>query len=258
LRKKAALASREKIKVNLENAKKELERIKKLKQSDAVALRRFDDAEATHRALAQELSRSEAEVELLEYDLSRHEVAAPFSGFITKEHTQIGEWVRKGSPVVTLIDLQKVLVSVPVPERYMVQLGSKENALVTVRSISDQPVSGKIHSVLSQGDSSSRTFTVKVSSDNPNYRIKSGMEALVTFNLAGSREAVLVPKDAVVNAGRDRLVYKINDGKAVPVIVEILGYYDGNAAVNGELKPGDQVVTRGNERLRPGQPVRMN
>ncbi|MEW5908436.1 MAG: efflux RND transporter periplasmic adaptor subunit [Thermodesulfobacteriota bacterium] len=256
LRKKAAAASREKIKVNLENAKKELERVNKLKQSDAVAQRRFDDTESVYRALVQELSRSEAEIELLEYDLSRHEVSAPVSGFITREHTQIGEWLRKGSPVVTLIDLQKILISVPVPERYMVQLGSRENALITVKSISDQPLSGKVHSVLSQGDSNSRTFSVKVSVENPNYRIKSGMEALVTFNLAGSREALLVPKDAVVNAGRERLVFKVNDGKAVPSIVEILGYYDGNAAVSGELKPGDQVVVRGNERLRPGQPVR--
>jgi multidrug efflux pump subunit AcrA (membrane-fusion protein) len=41
----------------------------------------------------------------------------------------------------------------------------------------------------------------------------------------------------------------------MPVNVEIVGYYDGNVAVKGELKPGDKVVIRGNERLMPGQTV---
>jgi len=45
------------------------------------------------------------------------------------------------------------------------------------------------------------------------------------------------------------------EGKATPVNVEILGYYDGSVAVAGNLTPGTNVVVRGNERLRPGQPV---
>jgi multidrug efflux pump subunit AcrA (membrane-fusion protein) len=45
------------------------------------------------------------------------------------------------------------------------------------------------------------------------------------------------------------------DGKVAPVNVEVLGYYDGNVAVAGNLTPGAKVVVRGNERLRPGQTV---
>ena len=81
------------------------------------------------------------------------------------------------------------------------------------------------------------------------------MEAMVDFNLATEIEALLVPKDAVVTAGDNRLVFVVNDGKATSVPVKIAGYHDGDVAVEGNLKPGDQVVIRGNERLRPGQPV---
>ena len=81
------------------------------------------------------------------------------------------------------------------------------------------------------------------------------MEAMVTFNLATKIKALLVPKDAVVTAGDNRLVFMVNDGKALPVPVKIIGYYDGDVAVEGNLKPGIQVVIRGNERLRPGQAV---
>jgi len=81
------------------------------------------------------------------------------------------------------------------------------------------------------------------------------MEAMVTFNLANKKNALLIPKDAIVTAGENRLIFVVVDGKAVPVPVNILGYYDGDVAIVGDLKPGAQVVIRGNERLRPGQAV---
>jgi multidrug efflux pump subunit AcrA (membrane-fusion protein) len=81
------------------------------------------------------------------------------------------------------------------------------------------------------------------------------MEAIVTFNLANKKSALLIPKDAIVTAGENRLVFVVIDGKAVPVPVTILGYYDGDVAVVGDLKPGAQVVIRGNERLKPQQAV---
>ena len=58
-------------------------------------------------------------------------------------------------------------------------------------------------------------------------------------------------------AGNDRMVYLVADGKAVPVIVSVEGYYNGDAAVKGRLEPGALVVVRGNERLRPGQAVKV-
>ena len=61
----------------------------------------------------------------------------------------------------------------------------------------------------------------------------------------------------MVVEGNNRLVFSVTDGKAVPVNVKVIGYYNGNAAVKGDLKPGDQVVIRGNERLMPGQNVKI-
>lgn len=81
------------------------------------------------------------------------------------------------------------------------------------------------------------------------------MEAMVTFNLSTQKNALLLPKDAIVTAGNNKLVFMVVDGKVAPVNVEVLDYYDGNVAVAGNLAPGAKVVVRGNERLRPGQMV---
>jgi RND family efflux transporter MFP subunit len=255
LRLKGAVAAKKRIQANLQNAEKELTRVSKLRETNSIAEKHYDNAFYAYRALSQELLQNESEIELLKYELKQQKILAPFSGFVAKEHTQIGEWINKGGPVVTLLDLDNIRITVDVPERYSVLLASQSDVKISIKNISNTLFSGKIYSVLPQGDPNSRTFPVRIHIANPDHKIKSGMEAMVTFNLATEKKALLVPKDAVVTAGDNRLVFMVNDGKAIPVPVKITGYYDGDVAVEGDLKPGDQVVIRGNERLRPGQPV---
>jgi RND family efflux transporter MFP subunit len=255
LRLNGAVAAKKRIQANLQNAEKELNRISKLKETNSIAEKQYDTAFYTYRALSQELLQNESEIDLINYEIKQQKVIAPFSGFIAKEHTQIGEWINKGGPVVTLLDLDKVQITVDVPERYSVLLAPRGNVNVSIKSVSNNLFPGKIYSVLPKGNPDSRTFPVRIHLANPDHKIKSGMEAMVTFNLATEIEALLVPKDAVVTAGDNRLVFMVNDSKAISIPVKIIGYYDGDVAVEGNLKPGNQVVIRGNERLRPGQPV---
>lgn len=255
LRLKGAVAAKKRIEANLQNAEKELKRISKLKETNSIAEKQYDNAYYTYRALSQELLQNESEIELLNYQIKQQKVLAPFSGFVAKEHTQIGEWINKGGPVVTLLNLDTIQITVDVPERYSVMLLPQSNVKISIKSISSDPFSGKIYSVLPHGDPNSRTFPVRIHLKNTDHKIKSGMESMVTFNLATQKKALLVPKDAVVTSGDNRLVFMINDGKAILVPVKITGYYDGNVAVEGNLKPGVRVVIRGNERLRPGQSV---
>jgi membrane fusion protein (multidrug efflux system) len=255
IRLKGAVAAREMIRARLELAEKELNRYSRLKDADSIAARNYDEAFYNQRAFSQELLRSEADMERLEYEIKQTQVVAPFSGFISTEHTQVGEWINVGGPVVELVDLGQIQASVDVPERYVVMIAPQGEVKVRVKSISEGLRAGRVNAILPQGNPDSRTFPVKINIENQNFKIKSGMEVMVTFNLAAQKSALLVPKDAVVTAGNNRLVFIVNDGKAIPVPVKILGYYDGNVEVAGKLAPGSKVVIRGNERLQPGQPV---
>ena len=167
----------------------------------------------------------------------------------------MGQWLNAGGPVVTLIDLGKVLITVDVPERYAVKLSEEADVDILIPSITDNRLPGKFYALLPQGNPSARTFPVRVQLGNPDATIKSGMEAVVTFNLKGKRQALLVPKDAIVGFGDTRRVITVAEGRAKPVTVQVLGYYEHNVAIEGNLKPGEPVVIRGNERLRPGQEV---
>jgi len=252
---KGAVAAREKSIANLEKAKKELARVSRLKDANSIAERKYDEALYDYRALSQELVQNNSKIEQLEYEIGQKKVLSPFSGFIAGEHTQVGQWISTGGAVVTLIDLSKIRITIDVPERYAVLLNAKGRVKVNVKSIPGKPVLGKIYAILPRGNAESRTFPVRINLANPGFKIRSGMEVFVTFDLA--RNALLVPKDSIVTSGEDKMVFSVAGGKAVPVRVKVTGYFGGNVAVEGNLKPGDLVVIRGNERLRPGQAVKV-
>ena len=68
------------------------------------------------------------------------------------------------------------------------------------------------------------------------------MAATVSFSVGAKRTLTLLPKDAIVTAGSQRLVYVVANDKVAPVSINVIGYHDNDAAVKGDLKPGQQVA----------------
>jgi multidrug efflux pump subunit AcrA (membrane-fusion protein) len=80
----------------------------------------------------------------------------------------------------------------------------------------------------------------------------------VRFESAAIERGVIIPRDALVLGAVDTRVIVVVDGHAKPILVDVLATAGDRALVSGTgLEPGAVVVTRGNERLRPGQAVRV-
>ncbi len=257
LRLKRALAAHAAIQSRLVLAEKELQRVDSLKRTNSISEKQYDEAFHNHSVLKNELLMNAADIDQLEYEISRKEVTAPFSGYVAAEHTQVGQWVHIGGSVVTLADMSRILIKVDMPEAYAVNINTDSTVLVTIESLNNKPVSASVYAMLPKGDPNARTFRIHIRVPNTGKRIKSGMAATVSFSLGAKRTLMLLSKDAIVTAGNRRLVYVVEKGQVTPVSIDVVGYHDNDAAVQGDLKPGQQVVIRGNERLRPGQSVRV-
>jgi multidrug efflux pump subunit AcrA (membrane-fusion protein) len=245
----SSLQSREDSETNFNVALKRLTRARKRHEVVARGPRaeRIAQAEAQYQA-------ARSEVEQTQYELSRSQVEAPFNGFVVVKHTEIGQWLGEGEPIMTLIELTTARIAVPVPERYVAQVQLGANGLVELDAFPGQTWQGEVVSIIPQA-TESRTFPVVVEVPNPDAVIKSGAFARVTLTVGEQQNVLLVPKDAIVTQGPRQIVYTVHEGKASPVPVQRTTFHDGFAVVTGQLEPGQQVVIRGNERLRPGQPV---
>ncbi len=238
-------------------AEKRYKRLLNLYEKGVASLEDVQGAEAERRAWAAKVSESEAMADRVRRDIEKSDIKAPFSGYVSAEHVEVGEWVGVSEPVVELIDIETVEVVIDVPERYspLVKRGLK--ARISFDALPGDEREAEVWAVVPKADPDARSFRVKFRVDNPSGRLVSGMVARVSIFVGARTPVTLVPKDALVDAAGGKLVYVVVDGAARPVPVKISFAVDGMVAVDGALEPGSMVVVRGNERLRPGQPVEV-
>lgn len=240
-------------------------------------LRRFETTSELRIAQAQaRVTGQSAEVEKLEDQLFKHTMRSPFSGVVVRRLVEVGDWVARGQVVAEVVELEKVHIRVFVPEEQIQGLNNYV-AEMAGRGITDIPIevgidalrgssiSGRLYRIIPQADSRSRAFPVLVEIDNERvgnrFLIGSGMLARATLPVGEPGLHTLVSKDALVLGGASPIVMvareTANGLSAVPVPVTTGTSVGDLIVVKGALQAGEKVVVEGNERLIPGQSVRI-
>jgi RND family efflux transporter MFP subunit len=218
---------------------------------------------------AAQVAVQQATVNRLKDQLQKHTVVSRFDGYVTAEHTEVGQWVKQGDPVAEVAALDEVEITAQVVEQYVPHIRVGMTVSLQIPALPNLPLTGIVSAVVPQADVQARTFPVKVrvknelTSDGP--LVKSGMYARVMLPTGTKQTALLVSKDALVLGGPQPMLYVVDarapdakQGKARPVMVQ-LGVAEGSMiqVSGGGLKPGQLVVVQGNERLRPGQDLQI-
>jgi len=202
-----------------------------------------------------------AVIKSLEEQLKRHTIVSPFNGFVTIKHSEQGQWVTRGEVVVQIIKLDEVDIVVNVTAEHVSKLGLGDQVRIDVPNVRDELVFGEVFAIVPEADSQSRTFPVKIRVKNDIGKsgplLKAGMLARVELPVGQAKKMLMAPKDAVVLNSNKRTVFVVDpDSKVVSEVAVELGVSNGDLIeVSGALKAGQQVVIRGNERLRSGQSV---
>jgi RND family efflux transporter MFP subunit len=206
---------------------------------------------------------SQADAALARDRLERTTIRAPFDGVITLKHAEVGTWVAVGDKLFDLEKNDKVRVRVDIPEAFYntIPLGSEVS--MTFDSVPNATFVGTVTQKIPHARGRSRAFPVKVELDNPEAQLATGMLARVDLQTPHEGQtSVVVPRDALVPRGPKQILFRVQEKEGQPMaeLVEVKpGRYFGEAVeVFGDLRAGDRVVVRGNERLRPGQPLVMD
>jgi len=246
-------------------AKKELQRAQDLVKTEVFPERNLDSAEAVATAAVERHKQLEAERRRLELDLENCTIEAPYGGYTVRKLVDVGEWVAPGTPVYEMVDLEVMKVTVDLPERRFGQVELGAPVTVTFSGASTDgaaaaggELSGEITGIAPRASEATHTFPVMIAVKNSEGRLGSGMLVRATLTLAGTFRSLAVSKDAIVRDLEGTSVYTIADGKAKPVPVEVRATLGAVAAIEAEgLEVGEPVVVRGNERIFPGGPVRL-
>lgn len=245
-------------------AERAFERADRLRDTASFSQRLLDDADGTFSRTRGELAQAEARRSLVEaqlqearYDLERAVLEAPFPGVVLEVQVNPGEYVQSGAPVARLLDTETFEVEASVPVRYVDVL--EPGLEVTGVTETGEALPLTVRAVLPVEETATRTRPVRLTgpSLSGSSRAAEGQSITVLVPREAPREILSVPKDALVQAQGGWTVFVDEDGAAQPRSVEIGVAVGDRFEVLGGLVEGDVVVVRGNERLRPGQPIQV-
>lgn len=239
--------------VELEQAQRDYKRIEALHRQDSIATSEFEAYGTRVNRLQKQSTVLNARLDRLLLEQKKKTIRAPFDGIIIETLVEAGEWVKAGGTVATLADNHNLEARVDIPASVIPYVNPGQEVVITVAG---KDLSGRFVTIIPRGDITTRTFIAKFSLPG-NAMLIEGMAAQITLPIAAASENLLVPRDAVINSFGQEVIFINNDGQARMIAVEIAGHSGTRVGITStEIESGQEVIVKGNERIRDGQAVR--
>ena len=261
----ATLAERE---AQLTNAEADLAALEAAAKSGAISERDLRNAQTqvrTASALAeagrQSIEALRASLDLLDIRIQDATVKAPFDATVTARHAEVGQWIRPGDPLVTLVSTGPLEAWLNVPERLIGQVNLNAASVAVHLEATGLDVPGTKPRLIPMVDERARSLPFVLDLTSPTQgALQPGMSISARLPLGAVTQRLVVPRDAIIRRGPSSLVVKVGaDNLAEHVPVKVLFTTAGGFAVSevmpGSLPAGTQVIVEGNERIFPGTPV---
>ncbi|HET7038375.1 MAG TPA: efflux RND transporter periplasmic adaptor subunit [Gemmatimonadales bacterium] len=229
-------------------ARQQLERVRRLRAENAASPADLERVEAAARS-------AEAALAVLELQIERTTVRAPFSGSVGQRFVSMGDYVTPSTPLLTLQTTDPQRAVIEVPERYAADLRPGQEIEFTVAAHPGRTFRAQVDFIDPVVQEEGRTIVVKARAPNPDQALKSGMFIEARLAVTTRAGAIVVPEDAVQPLRTANVVWAVVDGKASRRVVQLGTRSEGVVEVLSGVEPGELVVVGGLERMGEGMPV---
>ena len=250
----------------LKNAELDLQRYQDLLSKDAIARQQVETQAALVRQLQGTVQADQAQIDMAKLQLSYTRVTAPISGRLGLKQVELGSLVRSSDPngLVNITQTQPMSVVFSVPEMHVPLIMRKlkaGQALPVEAWDRDQKVrlaQGRVSTTDNAIDVATSTLRLKATLDNRDGSLFPNQFANIRLQLDTLKNVVAIPAQAVQRGAAGTFVYVVQADNTVQVQTVQLEAVEGDwQAVKADLKPGQQVVTDGADRLRSGSGVEV-
>lgn len=212
-------------------------------------------AEARHKVAI-------AVVDRVKTMLGYTEIRAPYTGMITRRTVDTGHFVQpvsgpQSTPLVELARTDTVRIFVDVPELEAAHVDAGDPAEVRVQAADAKVIRAAVTRTSGALLESNHSLHVEIDVPNTEGRLRSGMYATVTIQLADRPEGIVIPVSAVVRDGTATFCSVVRDGKIERRPVDLGLRSGGFVEVRSGLDENTPVVVKQPELFRDGQDVRI-
>jgi membrane fusion protein (multidrug efflux system) len=233
----------------LKLAEQVFERENKLARRDASSLARIEETRAS-------VATSRARLLLVEIELARTRILAPFDGTPGVRLVALGERVEEDDALVeiTAIDRLQLIFTVPETAVALAELGAE--IAIRVAAYRGEKFPGKVFFLSPTIDPASRRLVLKAWVENADHRLKPGMFANVDVQISKRHGALLVPEASMVYDRNGTYVWRVvEEDRVEKVPVETGLRQAGEVEIVKGLAPGDRVISAGTHKVMAGARV---
>jgi RND family efflux transporter MFP subunit len=236
--------------VTYTKAQKDLERYRQVQETNALPDQQIDQAAWTVQS-------AEAQLTTARRQLRDTRIVAPFSGVVSSRSVEIGSMLQPGMTIATLVDISTMKVRLNVSEKDVFQMRVGEAVEVSTDVYPGVTFTGHIASIGAKADEA-HTYPVEIAIPNRgDHPLKSGMFGRVSFNKTSSRQALVIPRAAIVGSVKNPQVYVVNDGIAKLRDVMTGSTVGTDIEILKGLSPGEKIVISGQNNLRDNMNVEV-
>jgi len=247
---KEIMLTLEQVRARLDKVTKDHERSETLFNEGLLSKQRYQD-------VTLQLELAKADYELAEKRLKDTSILATLSGVITKRNCKVGDLVTTTQPLFKIENLDRLVARVHIPEQDYQKVHKGQEAVLTLDAFAGKRFAGTVERVNPVIDSQSGTAEVTVAIENPEGFLRPGMFARVGIITALHRDALVIPKEAILIEGEKKVVYVVREGMAREVFVRT-GFQDTDRVeVLEGLAQNDRVVVMGQLGLQGDTKVRI-
>jgi len=248
------------------------QRYRPLVEANAISKQDYADSVASEKQSEADVAAARAAVQTAKINLDYATVTAPISGRIGRALVTEGALVGQGeaTPLAVIQQIDPIYVNFTEPAGEVLKL---RHALEEGRLQRAGAAGAVVHLVLEDGsvhpkpgrllftdltvDPNTGQVTLRAEVPNPGGFLLPGMYVRVRIEQAKAGNAMLLPQQAVTRTPQGDSVMVVDDkGQVSPRTVRIGGSQGSDWVVLDGLKPGEQVMVDGFQKLRPGAPVK--
>jgi len=195
--------------------------------------------------------------ELAKISLNKSIINSPLSGTAKTRFVKVGEFVRKGDRLVEILNVDRILVKVNIPEQEILQFNIGQKVDIELYILEKKLFEGKVKKIGLEADASNRTFPVEIEVNNRERELRPGMLARVTFTKRVDQDQVVIPRHTILERDSGRIVYVVDKGKAFQREVSTGISQREKVQILTGLGRGEQLVVEGHTKLTDGEEINI-
>lgn len=241
-------SQRKQLSVDLSLAEKDEKRKKELLAGKAISAEEYEKS-------ASALASIQAQIGLIDTQISKATLKAPFSGTIGLRQISVGAVITTSTPIARLIQTNPVKIEFSIAEMYasLIKTGQE----ITFGKEKDSTAySAKVYAFEPSIDAGTRMLKVRALMENTKNVIP-GTFVEVRLDLGDEPDAFMVPAESIIPILKGQKVYLIRDGKVAEVIVQTGIRTADKVQIQGDIKAGDKLLISGLLAVRAGMPVEI-